>query len=160
MIRCAYPTIATAVWLCLLGLATPLAAQDTSSPLLQEAAEAAATQLAVVTPQPTVVVAAPPREHRPAPLVPLYLSFSALQALDIHSTSRAIDRGAVEVNPFMEGLAGNEVGMIAVKAAGTAAVVYASEQMWKKNRMAAVIFMVGTNSAMAWVVNHNYRAAR
>jgi hypothetical protein len=144
----------------LLGLATPVAAQDTSSVLLRETTEAAANQLAVVTPQPTVLVASLPREHRPAPLVPLYLSFGALQALDIHSTSSAIDRGAVEVNPFMKGLAGSEIGMIAVKAAGTTAVVYASERMWKKNRMAAVIFMVATNSAMAWVVNHNYRAGR
>ena len=160
MIRCAHPTIATAVWLCLLGLGTPLSAQDASSPSLREAAEVAATQLELVTPQPTAFVASPLRERRPAPLVPLYVSFTALQVLDIHSTSSAIDRGAVEVNPLMKGVAGSEIGMIAVKAAGTTAVVYASERMWKKNRMAAVIFMVATNSAMAWVVNHNYRAAR
>jgi hypothetical protein len=160
MIRCARPTIAAAVWFSLLGLATPLSAQDTSSRSLREAAEAAATQLVGVTPQPTAPVASAVRERRPAPLVPLYLSFAALQALDVHSTSSAIDRGAVEANPLMKGLAGSEIGMIAVKAAGTTAVVYASERMWKKNRVAAVIFMVATNSAMAWVVNHNYRAAR
>jgi hypothetical protein len=39
-------------------------------------------------------------------------------------------------------------------------VIVASEKMWKKNRTAAVIFMVATNSAMAWVVQHNSRVAR
>jgi len=160
MIRCAHPTIGAAVCLGVLGLTSPLAAQDVSSPLLRDASEATATQLAVAPPQPTVIVTSPPREHRPAPLVPLYLSFGALQMLDIHSTSGALDRGAVEANPFMKGLAGSPAGMMAIKAAGTTGVVYASEKMWKKNRMAAVIFMVATNSAMAWVVNHNYRAAR
>jgi hypothetical protein len=105
-----------------------------------------------------VIVTAEPR--RPAALIPLYVSFGALQVLDTHSTSRAISRGAVEANPVMKGFAGNEAGMLAVKAAGTAGVIYVSEKMWKKNKAAAVIFMIATNSAMAWVVQNNYRAGR
>jgi hypothetical protein len=92
--------------------------------------------------------------------VPLYVSFSTLQVLDTHSTSRALSRGAAEANPLMKGIARSEIGMAAVKAAGTAGVIYASEKMWKKNKKAAVIFMVATNAAMAWVVQHNYRAGR
>lgn len=160
MVRNACPTIAMAVWLCLLGTPAPASAQDASSPSLRGAAEAAAGQLAVVPPQPSVRVTPQRHENRPAPLVPLYLSFSTLQALDIHSTSTALDRGATEANPIVKGLAHNELGMIAVKAAGTTAVIYASERLWKKNRVTAVIFMVAANSAMAWVVHHNYRASR
>src|SRR5216684_7342892 len=43
--------------------------------------------------------AATTSESRPRALVPLYFSFGALQAYDMHSTLRAIDRGAREVNP-------------------------------------------------------------
>jgi hypothetical protein len=60
----------------------------------------------------------------------------------------------------MKGLAGNELALIGVKAAGTAAVLYASERIWKKNRAASVLFMVASNSAMAWVVRHNYGVSR
>ena len=100
------------------------------------------------------------RQQRPAALVPLYVSFASLQALDAHSTTRALDRGAVEANPLMKGLAGNTAGMFAVKAAATAGVVYSAERIWKRNKTAAVLFMVAANSAMGWVVQHNYRAVR
>ena len=107
--------------------------------------------------RPAAPVSAP---RRPGGLLPLYVSFASLQALDAHSTTRALDRGAVEANPLMRGLAGHPVGMFAVKAAATAAVVYSAERIWKKNKAAAVIFMVAANSGMAWVVQHNYRAVR
>jgi hypothetical protein len=47
-----------------------------------------------------------------------------------------------------------------VKAGGTAAVIGVSEALWKKNRTAAILFMISTNAAMTWVVDHNYRAVR
>jgi hypothetical protein len=99
-------------------------------------------------------------EERPATLAPLYVSFATLQILDAHSTSRALDRGSYEVNPMMKGIAGNQFALFAVKAAGTAGVVVVSEKMWKKNRVAAVVFMVATNAAMAAVVQNNYAAVR
>jgi hypothetical protein len=49
---------------------------------------------------------------------------------------------------------------MAIKAAGTAGVIFASERMWTKNKTAAVVFMIAANSAMAWVVQHNYRTVR
>lgn len=158
MVRRTYPTAATAMSLCLLGLGAPVAAQDLSSPSLRVAAEAAAAQITIAR-QPAAPLASPSRERRPASLVPLYLSLSALQALDVHSTLGAIDRGAVEANPLMKGLAGNGIGLLAIKAAGTTGVVYASERIWRRSKTKAVIFMVATNAGMAWVVYHNYRAA-
>jgi hypothetical protein len=125
---------------------------------MREAVEVAAAQISV-TPSP-IVATAPSPLKRPSPLVPLYVSFATLQALDIHSTHRALGQGSVEANPLMKGLAGNELALIGVKAAGTAAVLYASERIWKKNRAASVLFMVASNSAMAWVVRHNYGVSR
>lgn len=98
--------------------------------------------------------------RRPRAMVPLYVSYAALQALDVHSTARAIDRGAVEANPVMRGMDGNRPGMLALKAAGTAGVIYAGEKLWRKNKTAAVVLMVAANSAVAFVVQRNYRIAR
>jgi hypothetical protein len=99
-------------------------------------------------------------QQRPRALVPLYVSFAALQGLDVHSTTRALRNGAVEANPLMKGLAGNPVALSAVKGAGAAGVIYASEKIWKKNKVAAVVFMVAANAGLAFVVQHNYRHAR
>ena len=60
----------------------------------------------------------------------------------------------------MKGIAGNEIALMAVKAAGTAGVFFASEKLWKKKRSAAVIFMIAANAGMVWVVQNNYRAVR
>jgi hypothetical protein len=98
--------------------------------------------------------------HRPPALIPMYVTFASLQVLDAHSTSRALDRGAVEANPVMRGLAGNTAALLALKAAGTTGIVYSAERMWRRNRTAAVLFMVAANSGMAWVVNHNYQSVR
>jgi uncharacterized protein DUF5658 len=96
-------------------------------------------------------------ERRPMALVPLYASFITLQVLDLHSTHAALSAGGVEANPMLSGLAGNMVAMSAVKAAGTAGVIFVSEKLRKKNKAAAVGLMIVANSAMAWVVQHNYR---
>ena len=141
--------------------AAPVAAQE-AKPLSLSAAAISAAVTGSVADAP----AAPAddrfvvREHRPGALVPLYVSFSALQVLDMHSTAGALGRGAVEANPVVRPFAGNPYGMVAVKAAGTAGVILASEQMWKKNKAAAVVFMLTSNAAMTWVVQHNYRIER
>src|SRR5262249_61155190 len=127
------------------------AAQEPETPAVRIASEEA-------VPAPLVVARA--EQHRPGALVPLYASFGALQILDARSTLQALDRGGVEANPVMKGIASHPVALCAVKAAATTGVIVATEKMWKKNRTAAVIFMVATNSAMAWIVQHNSRVAR
>ena len=98
--------------------------------------------------------------RRPRALVPLYVSFASLQVLDAHATTLALGNGGVEANPVMRGVVSSPAGMLAVKAAGTAGVFWASERMWKRNKAAAVVFLIAANSAMGWVVQHNYRIAR
>jgi hypothetical protein len=168
MLRVSSPRVAAGLLAWSVGISAPAAAQS------DNAAERP-IKVSVVSSAPSRVVpggndaaqnaqapltVAPPRQHRPAPLVPLYASYASLQALDIHSTIRALQRGAVETNPVMKGIVAHEVGLIAVKAASGVAVIYATEKMWKKNRTAAVVLMVAANSAMGWVVQHNYRAVR
>ena len=98
--------------------------------------------------------------RRPPALIPLYASFVTLELLDAHSTSLALANGGVEANPAIRGVTDNSAAMIAMKAAGSAGLIFASEKIWKKNRAAAVVLMIATNSAMAWVVAHNYQIGR
>jgi hypothetical protein len=144
MVRFAGPGAAVVLVL-LVGLTAPAAAEERT-------AEAAGSD--------SFRVAATKPEARPAALLPLYTSFVTLQVLDIHSTSYALSRGAVEANPAMQGVVGNPVGFAAMKAAGTAGIIFAAERIRKKNKAAAVGLMIASNSAMAWVVQHNYRTVR
>jgi hypothetical protein len=107
--------------------------------------------------QPTPEPAARATERRPAALAPLYASFITLQVLDLRSTHDAISRGGVETNPALAGMANNMVAMSAVKAAGAAGVIFVSEKLRTRNKAAAIGLMIAANSAMAWVVQHNYR---
>ena len=88
----------------------------------------------------------------------MYVTFAGLQALDIQSTYRALRNPAArEANPVARAVVGNQVAFAAVKLAATGAFVIASERMWKKHPLAAILFNVAGNSAMAAVVAHNYR---
>ena len=95
---------------------------------------------------------------RPAPLVSLYVSFATLQALDVASTRMALRAGGVEANPLVAPIAGSPLAL-AVKASVAGAMIYASERLWKTNRKAAVLTMIGLNAAYGIAVAHNYRMA-
>jgi hypothetical protein len=90
----------------------------------------------------------------------LYASTAVMQALDVHSTLRALDRGAVEANPLMTGAARNKAAFIALKAGVAFSTVMAARNMSKRNKVAAVLTLVAINSAYAMIVNHNYKVAR
>jgi hypothetical protein len=98
-------------------------------------------------------------ERRPAILIPLYVSFAGLQAMDAHSTLRAVERGYTEANPLMAAATKNRGALIAVKLATTAAVIASAERLWRRNRVAAVVAVVAINGAYAGIVAHNYRRA-
>lgn len=96
---------------------------------------------------------------RPPELVPLYVSFAALQLLDAHSTFPVFDGRASEANPVVRSYMRNRGTLLAVKAGATAGTIYLCERLWKKNRIAAVLLMVGLNSGFAAITAHNYRVA-
>jgi len=157
MVRFAGLSCGAAALVVLLGVPTSSQAQE----LLAPSGDSVEANGQPLTPVPAVA-ATPVRlaDRRPVALLPLYASFVMLQALDLHSTRYALDRGAVEGNPVVKGLTGTTVGMAAVKAAGTAGVIFFNEKLRTKNKAAAVGLMIATNSMMAWVVQHNYRSVR
>ena len=93
---------------------------------------------------------------RPAVLAPLYVSFAALQLLDIHSTLRAPDFGAREANPLVTGLLASPAAFVATKAVVTTSLIYMSERLRRRHPRTAVLMMIGLNSAYAVVVARNY----
>jgi hypothetical protein len=97
--------------------------------------------------------------RRPALLPFLYATTVALQALDAHSTLSALELGAREVNPVMQGVAGNKPALLAVKAGAAAGTIYFAEKLWRRNRVGAVAMMVVINGVTAAVVAHNYKVA-
>jgi hypothetical protein len=102
---------------------------------------------------------APTPPPRPALLMPMYVSFAGLNALDVHSTYRVLGNGGREANPVVGGVVGSPAAMIALKAGTTAAAIMASERLRQRHPKAAAILMTAFNSAMAAIVAHNYAVA-
>ena len=134
-------------------VARPASGQGTAEALLPRAVFAAA-ETAAIEPRPYMK-----SSTRPAPLVGLYVSFAALEVLDVASTQKALRAGGVEANPLVAPFAGSPLAMTVVKAGVAGAMIYASERLWKTNRKAAVLTMIGLNIAHGVVVAHNYRIA-
>jgi len=143
-----------------IGLLVGMPARAAAQEQIAISGDAIADAARAVHVSPDASTAARSAERRPPALVPLYASFVTLQILDIHSTHYALEHGAIEANPAVKGFAGNTVGIAAVKAAGTAGVIFISEKLRTKNKAAAIGLMIASNSAMTWVVQHNYRAVR
>jgi uncharacterized protein DUF5658 len=99
----------------------------------------------------------PSQSSRPKSLLPLYVSFAALQALDAHSTLQAIDNGHGERNPVVGTFTSTPGAMVGLKLASTAGTIYLTERLWRKHRGAAIALMIAVNGAYAAVVAHNYR---
>lgn len=92
-------------------------------------------------------------------LTSLYVTTAITQALDIHSTLRALDRGGVETNPMLSGLTGNKAAFIAVKGAVAASSIFAARRLAKRNKVAAIATLVAINTAYGLVAHHNYKVA-
>lgn len=90
-------------------------------------------------------------------LAPLYASFLALQALDVHSTLRALNRGARESNPIMAPFTERPAAFVAMKAATAAGVLYMTERVRRRSPWSAILMMAAFNSVYGTVVANNYR---
>ena len=109
--------------------------------------------------QPTRTVETGTLSRRGA-LLPLYASFATLQALDGHSTLRALRAGGEERNPLLRGIADRPAALYAVKAGVTASTILLIEKLRVKNRTGAIVLMAALNSVYSVVVAHNYQAVR
>jgi hypothetical protein len=108
---------------------------------------------------PAPPIATPQATSRPAALIPLYISFAGLNALDVDSTYRALGGNGEEANPVTASLVHSPAALIAVKAGTTAAAIVATERLRRNRPKTAMLLMIGLNSAMAAIVAHNYAIA-
>jgi hypothetical protein len=110
---------------------------------------------------PAVTFAQEPGSAAPSRrlIVPLYATFAGLQALDAHSTIRAINAGGVETNPLLQWTAGKPGALIAVKSAAAVGTIVLAEKGWKKHPVRTVVLMAALNAAYAGVAVNNYRIA-
>jgi hypothetical protein len=111
-------------------------------------------------PQPSSDSIADAVPSRRGVFVPLYVSFAALQALDVHSTMRALEAGATEQNPLLRGIASRPAALVALKAGVTASTILLTEKLRVRNRTGAIVLMTALNSVYAFVVARNYQAIR
>jgi hypothetical protein len=102
---------------------------------------------------------APGTGKRPAALLPLYITFAALQVADVRSTLGALDTGGREGNPAFAGLR-SPSAMVALKTGVAAGTTYAVERLRKRSPGTAVVLMIALNSAYAAIVAHNYAIAQ
>jgi uncharacterized membrane protein len=121
------------------------------------AAATAATPVPETASEPWMV---DQKVSRPAAVKVMYGTFAALQAVDIYSTTRALNQGASEANPIVATTTGNQGAMLAMKAVSTAVTIYFAERAWKKSRKGSVVLMAVVNGVTAAVVAHNLRNAR
>jgi hypothetical protein len=132
-------------------------------PITEGVAAAATTQFAAddqtVAQVPREVLPTPGRSWSTSLLVALQATTLATQALDVHSTLKALDAGAVEANPVMSGVVKNKAALIGVKAAMGAGLMYATHRMAKRNKVAAIVTAAAVNSAYLFVAHHNYKLA-
>jgi len=97
--------------------------------------------------------------ERSVALSTLYVSFAALQALDVESTMRALRAGGREANPLAGSLVESPAMFAVMKAVTTAGVVLATERLRKHKPKTALLVMIGLNSAYATIAAHNYSIA-
>jgi hypothetical protein len=140
-------TIASVLSILMLGVAVPVGAEDKSA------------EASVVRPPDVAPAWATDTPSRPssASVNVLYVSYGALQGLDMYSTVVARQRGAVEGNAMMNT---GFTRAAAFKAAMSVSTILAARAMAKKNRKAAIITMMALNSVAAVVVANNLRNAR
>lgn len=110
--------------------------------------------LPMVPPLPPATRRAAGGESRWLPA--LYVGFGVLQALDAHSTLRAVEGGHRERNPVVAPLAHRPGAMVGLKAATTAGTIYLAHRLGRRNRVAAIVLMVAMNSAYGAIVAANY----
>jgi len=88
--------------------------------------------------------------------VNLYVTYAALQVLDVYTTTRALDAGRSEGNPVMSSVAGNGAALLAVKGAATAGTIALAQKIAKTRPQVARVVMFALTSATATIVAWNY----
>jgi hypothetical protein len=86
----------------------------------------------------------------------LHVGLALSQAYDVYSTTHALKRGAIEVNPLLKDTVTSRMAFIGLKVAMTAGPIYEAEKLWrKKHRVAAIALMAAANGIMLAVAARN-----
>ena len=150
--------VATACFAAVIATTTQAWAQSATENLPQNPP----AQAVVAAPAPQTIRIAeavtvrPEQKKRPAPLLPMYISYVGLQMGDAFTTVKALGLGAHEANGIMGGITKHPVPFYALKMAVAGLGVVGAERMWRKGgRKSAVVVMLAGNVLMGVVVNHN-----
>ena len=91
----------------------------------------------------------------------LHVGLAVTQAYDVYSTTSAISRGAVEMNPLLKNTVKSRTAFIALKVAVTAGPIWEAEKLWRNNhRVGAIALMAASNGIMLAVAAHNAAVMR
>ena len=139
------------------GTAIPASAQSSTAGQERNAID----KSALTTPAPdqrpmTPFVVSVEPKNRPRVLLPMYVSYTALQMGDAATTIKALGLGAHEANGLMGRITRHPVPFFSLKAAVAGLGILGAERMWRKGgRKSAVVVMLAGNVLMGFVVNHN-----
>lgn len=86
----------------------------------------------------------------------MYVGLVVTQALDVHSTLRALGAGHTEANPMVRWATSHPAALIGFKTATTGGLMFLVERVRKKSPKGAIFLLAAINSAAAFVVAHNY----
>lgn len=125
-----------------------------------------AVWMSVVVParaQTIDTVIAPPQEGTLAGNVALrsmYATTILVQGLDFHSTFRALDQGAIEINPVVKPFTSSKPAFAALKAGMAVSTIYIGKSLARRSKTKAIIAMAAINAVHTAIVVKNYRASR
>lgn len=95
-------------------------------------------------------------EPRSPWLTPMLATHAALQMADAHSTRRAIEAGAKELNPFMRWAVTSDTRAYTVKAGAVAGIWWLADRDACRNPRRALWTVIAANALYGFVVRHNY----
>ena len=111
--------------------------------------------------RPPSLRVAPRAESPRSPVLTFLYGFTAgTQAMDVHSTRRALEAGAFETNPFMRAISSHTSGLIATKAGMTVGTIMVTEAIARHHKTTAILTLIAINAAYVYVVERNYDVSR
>src|SRR5262245_55458623 len=102
---------------------------------------------------------APDKRIANAAMMVTYGTTFFVQMYEIHTTIRAIDAGARELNPLLSPVASQPGTLIAIGLVRATTINLALRSLAKRNKWAAFVIGAGMNSAYLVVAAHNNRIA-
>lgn len=94
-----------------------------------------------------------------AAMMVTYSTTFVVQMYDAHTTLRALDAGAREMNPLISPFSSDPRTVIAIGLVRATAINLALRSIAQRNKWAAVVVGAGINSAYLMVAVHNNRVA-